>query len=111
MTDRFDNVLRKAGAPIPAGTTPGQALAAYAQACPSGCPGPAQIMHPYYVGTATFDTNGSATIHADVQPGNYYVICSAAGTSGALVWDLPVTLTAGQNNQIQLTAANAELVK
>jgi hypothetical protein len=113
MTDRFDNVLRKAGAPIPAGTTPGQALKAYVQNCPppGGCPGPAQLMKPYYVGTATFDSNGSATISAAIPPGNYYVICSAAGTSGALVWDMPVTLKAGQSNSIQLTATNAELVK
>ena len=113
MTDRFDNVLRKTGAPIPAGTTPGHALAAYVQACPppGGCPGPAQIMHPYYVGTATFDANGSATIHADVPAGNYYILCTAAGTTGGLVWDMPVTLRAGQNNSIQLTATNAELVK
>src|SRR6185437_11306146 len=113
MTDRFDNVLRKTGAPVPAGTTPGQALAAYVQACPppGGCPGPAQIMHPYYVGTATFDANGSTTINATVPAGNYYILCTASGTTGGLVWDLPVTLKSGQKNAIQLTATNAELVK
>ncbi len=113
MTDRFDNVLRKAGAPVPAGTTPGQALAAYVQSCPppTGCPAAAQLMKQYYVGTATFDNNGSATISAAVPPGNYYVICSAQGTSGALVWDMPVALKAGQKNSIVLTATNAELVK
>jgi hypothetical protein len=113
MTDRIDNVLRKAGAPLPAGATPGQALKAYVQNCPppTGCPAMAQVMKPSYVGTATFDTNGSATISSSVPPGNYYVVCSAAGTSGALVWDLPVTLKSGQNNSIQLTATNAELVK
>ena len=113
MTDRFDNVLRKTGAPIPAGITPGVALAAYVQGCPppTGCPAAAQLMKPYFVGTATFDANGAATIHASVPPGNYYVICSAAGTTGGLVWDLPVALKAGQNNSIALTANNAELVK
>ena len=113
MTDRFDNVLRKSGAPVPAGTTPGQALLAYVQACPppGGCPGPAQIMHPYYVGTATFDSNGAATINASVPAGNYYILCTASGTTGGLVWDLPVTLKAGQRNAIQLSATNAELVK
>jgi hypothetical protein len=113
MTDRFDNVLRKAGAPVPDGTTPGLALAAYVQNCPppTGCPAAAQVMHPYYVGTATFDGNGAATIHADVPPGNYYILCTANGTSGALVWDMPVTLKSGQKNSIQLTATNAELVK
>jgi hypothetical protein len=113
MTDRFDNVLRTAGAPVPNGTTPGQALAAYVNNCPppAGCPAAAQKMKPYFVGTATFDNNGAATISAAVPPGNYYVICSARGTTGGLVWDLPVTLKAGQNNSISLTATNAELVK
>lgn len=113
MTDRFDNVLRKAGAAVPAGTTPGQALAAYVGNCPppTGCPAAAQLMKQYYVGTATFDNNGSATISASVAPGNYYVICSAQGSSGALVWDMPVTLATGQKNSIMLTATNAELVK
>jgi hypothetical protein len=113
MTDRFDNVLRKAGAPVPAGTTPGQALAAYVQSCspPTGCPAAAQQMKQYYIGTATFDNNGAATINAAIPPGNYYVICSASGTTGALVWDMPVMLAAGQKNSIQLTAANAELLK
>jgi hypothetical protein len=113
MTDRFDNALRKAGAPLPAGTTPGQALKTYVQTCPppTGCPAAAQQMKQYFVGTATFDNSGAATIHAAIPPGNYYVICSASGTSGALVWDMPVMLAAGQKNSIQLTATNAELVK
>jgi hypothetical protein len=68
-------------------------------------------MKQYFVGTATFDNNGTATINAAIPPGNYYVICSASGTSGALVWDMPVMLAAGQKNSIQLTATNAELVK
>jgi hypothetical protein len=68
-------------------------------------------MKQYFVGTATFDNNGAATINAAIPPGNYYVICSASGTSGALVWDMPVMLAAGQKNSIQLTATNAELVK
>jgi hypothetical protein len=112
MTDRFDNALRKAGAPVPAGTTPGQALQAYVSECPppTGCPAAAQLMKPYYIGTATFDNNGSATLSAPVPPGSYYIFCAAPGTKGGLVWDMPVTLKAGQNNTITLTATNAELV-
>lgn len=112
MTDRFDNVLRKAGAPVPAGTTPGQALQAYSSACPppTGCPAPAQLMKPYYVGTATFDNKGSATLSAPVPPGSYYILCAAPDPKGGLVWDMPVTLKAGQNNTITLTTTNAELV-
>ncbi|HXE08917.1 MAG TPA: hypothetical protein VN612_13535 [Acidobacteriaceae bacterium] len=113
MTDRIDNAFRKAGVQLPASTTPGQALAAYVQNCPppTGCPAMAQVMKPFYVGTATFDVNGAATINASVSPGNYYIVCTAAGTTGGLVWDLPVTLKAGQKNSILLTATNAELVK
>jgi hypothetical protein len=112
MTDRFDNVLRKAGAPVPAGTTPGQALLAYVSSCPppNGCPAAAQLMKSYYVGTATFDNNGAATLSAPVPPGNYYIFCSAKGSKGGLVWDMPVTLKSGPNNTITLTATNAELV-
>jgi hypothetical protein len=113
MTDRFDNVMRKAGATLPASTTPGQALKAYVTSCPppAGCPAGAQKMKQYFVGTATFDTNGAATLNAAVPPGNYYIVCSAAGIAGALVWDMPVTLTAGGKNSIVLTATSAELVK
>jgi hypothetical protein len=113
MTARFDDALRKAGAPIPPGTTPGQALAAYGVNCPppTGCPAAAALMKPYYVGTATFDSNGSTTLATAVAPGNYYILCSANGTTGGLVWDMPVTLKAGPGNTITLTATNAELVK
>ena len=111
MSERFDIALRKVGAPIPANTTPGQALQAYSNSCPppTGCPAAAKLLHPYYVGHATFDGDGKATLTAPVQPGSYYVFCSANGTSGALVWDLPITLRAG-DNAITLTATNAELV-
>ena len=67
-------------------------------------------MKPYYVGTATFDNNGSATLSAPVQPGSYYILCAAPDPKGGLVWDMPVTLKAGPNNSIALTATNAELV-
>lgn len=111
MTERFDKVLRTTGAPIPVDITPGQALQAYSTNCPppGGCPAAAAIMHPYFVGTATFDSDGKATLTAPVPPGSYYVIASVNGTAGALVWDLPVTLKAG-DNAITFTATNAELV-
>ncbi len=111
MSERFDIALRKVGAPIPADTTPGQALKAYSGSCPppTGCPAAAKLLHPYYVGHATFDGDGKATLTAPLPPGSYYVFCSAIGTSGALVWDLPITLKAGDNT-IALTATNAELV-
>jgi hypothetical protein len=111
MSERYDIALRKVGAPIAADITPGKALIAYMANCgpPKSCPAYATAMHPYFVGKATFDSNGKATVTADVPPGSYYVFSAASGTSGALVWDLPITLKAGDNT-ITLTATNAELV-
>jgi hypothetical protein len=111
MSERYDIALRKVGAPISADVTPGRALQAYIANCgpPKSCPAYATAMHPYFVGKATFDSNGKATVTADVPPGSYYVFSAASGTSGALVWDLPITLKAGDNT-ITLTATNAELV-
>ena len=111
MSERYDIALRKVGAPIAADVTPGRALMAYMANCgpPKSCPAYAAALHPYFVGKATFDGNGKATVSADVPPGSYYVFSAANGTSGALVWDLPVTLKAGDNT-VTLTATNAELV-
>jgi hypothetical protein len=111
MSERYDIALRKVGAPIAADITPGKALIAYMANCgpPKSCPAYATAMHPYFVGKATFDSNGKATVTADVPPGSYYVFSAASGTSGALIWDLPITLKAG-GNTITLTATNAELV-
>jgi hypothetical protein len=111
MSERYDIALRKVGAPIAADITPGGALKAYMANCgpPKSCPAYAAALHPYFVGKATFDGNGKASVTADLPPGSYYVFSAANGTSGALVWDLPVTLKAGDNT-ITLTATNAELV-
>jgi hypothetical protein len=111
MSERYDIALRKVGAPIAADVTPGRALVAYMANCgpPKSCPAYATAMHPYFVGKATFDSSGKATVTADVPPGSYYVFSAANGTSGALIWDLPITLKAGENT-ITLTATNAELV-
>ena len=111
MSERYDIALRRVGAPIAADITPGKALVAYMANCfpPKSCPAYATAMHPYFVGKATFDSNGKATVTADVPPGSYYVFSAANGTSGALVWDLPITLKPGDNT-VTLTATNAELV-
>ena len=111
MTDRFDSALRSVGAPIPTGTTPGQALQAWAYACnpPKDCSAAAQLLAKFYVGRGVFDNTGKVVLTATVAPGPYYVFTSVAGTKGALVWDMPVTLNGGDNT-INLTATNAELV-
>jgi hypothetical protein len=111
MTERYDNALRKVGAPIAADATPGKALLAYSANClaSKGCPSYAAAMHPYFVGKATFDGTGKATLITPAPPGSYFVFCSANTSDSGLVWDVPVTLKAG-DNAISLSTANAELV-
>ncbi|HEY5404789.1 MAG TPA: hypothetical protein VIK24_18085 [Pyrinomonadaceae bacterium] len=111
MSERFDTVLRKVGAPIAVDVTPGKALQAYATNClpPRSCPAYATAMHPYYVVKGNFDSAGRAVLMAQIPPGTYYVICSAKGPNGVLVWDVPAQLKVGENT-ITLTAANGELI-
>jgi hypothetical protein len=111
MSERFDTLLRKVGAPIAADVTPGKALQAYAANClpPRSCPAYATAMHPYYVVKGNFDTAGKVVLMAQVPAGTYYVFCSAKVTNGALVWDVPAVLRVGENT-ITLTAGNGELI-
>jgi hypothetical protein len=111
MSERFDTLLRKVGAPIAADVTPGRALQAYAANCfpPRSCPAYATAMHPYYVVKGNFDTAGKVVLIAQVPAGTYYIFCSARVPNGALVWDVPGVLRVGENT-ITLTAGNAELI-
>jgi len=111
MSERFDTLLRKVGAPIAADVTPGKALQAYAANCfpPKSCPAYATAMHPYYAVRSKFDAAGRVVLSAQLPAGTYYVFCSAKGPNGAFVWDVPVELRVGENT-ITLTAGNAELI-
>jgi hypothetical protein len=111
MSERFDTLLRKVGAPISADATPGKALQAYAANClpPRSCPAFAKAMHPYYVVKGNFDSAGKVVLMAQVPAGTYYVFCSAKAPNGAFVWDVPAVLRVGENT-ITLTAGNAELI-
>jgi hypothetical protein len=111
MSERFDTLLRKIGAPIAAKDTPGRAAAEYSANClpPKSCPGYAAAMHPYYVGKGTFDSTGKIILTVPVPAGTYFVFCSAVGPDGPLIWDLPTRLNAGDNT-VTLTAGNAELI-
>lgn len=111
MSDRFDNALRKSGAPIPANISPGNAAKEWAANCapPKSCPALVVAMHPYYVGKGTFDSTGKVTLIVPIPAGTYFVFCSAVGPNGPLIWDVPTTLKAGEN-AVTLTAGNAELV-
>jgi hypothetical protein len=111
MSERFDLMLRKVGAPIAADLTPGKAAQAYAANCfpPRSCPAYTPAIQPYYVAKGKFDNAGRLVLTTQVHAGTYYVFCSAKATNGALVWDVPVELRVGDNT-ITLTAANAELI-
>ena len=111
MSERFDTLLRKVGAPIAADITPGKALQAYAANClpPRSCPAYATAMSPYYVVKGNFDAAGRVVVMAQVPAGTYYVFCLAKVPNGALVWDVPVVLRVGENTTT-LTAGNAELI-
>ena len=111
MSERYDVALRKVGVPIPANATPGQALQAYSNNClpPKSCPTLATAMHPYFVGKATLDSTGKATLAAPIPAGSYFVLTSANSSSGPMVWDLPIALKPGDNT-ITLDTRNAEMV-
>jgi hypothetical protein len=111
MSERFDILLRKIGAPIAANDTPGRAAAEYSANClpPKSCPSYAAAMHPYYVGKGTFDSTGKVILTVPIQAGTYFVFCSAVGPNGPLIWDVPTTMKGG-DSAITLTAGNAELV-
>jgi len=111
MSDRFDSALRKAGAPIPADTTPGKALQLWTNNClpPNECKGLVSAMHQYYLAKAILDSAGKSTLIAPVSPGSYFVFGGGRSAGGGLVWDVPITLKAGEN-AVTLTAGNAELI-
>jgi len=112
MSERFDTLLRKIGAPIAADITPGRAALEYSANClpPKSCPAYVAAMRTYYVGKGTFDSNGKIVLTVPVPAGTYFVFCSAVGANGPLIWDVPTTLKTGEN-VITLTAANAELIQ
>jgi hypothetical protein len=111
MSERFDVVLRKVGAPIAADITPGKAVQAYAANCfpPRSCPAYTPAIQPYYVAKGIFDNAGRVVLSTQVRPGTYYVFCSAKAANGALIWDVPVELRVGENT-ITLVTGNAELI-
>jgi hypothetical protein len=111
MSERFDVLLRKFGAPIPANATVGDAVKGYAANCmpPRTCPSLVASMKPYYVAKGAFDSTGKATVNVPIPAGTYYVFCSATGPNGALVWDVPTAIKAGDNT-ITLTSTNAEIL-
>jgi hypothetical protein len=111
MSDRFDSALRKAGAPIPADATPGKALQMWTANClpPKDCKALVTAMHQYYLAKIPLDGAGKSTLTAPVSAGSYFVFGGGRSSDGGLVWDVPITLKAGENT-ITLSVGNAELI-
>jgi hypothetical protein len=112
MRERMDSVLRKLGVPVPANATPGQAMTAFSDTCRTkDCSSVFNGLNTYYVTAASLDGSGKATLAATAATGQYYFFAIARTAQGmSYVWDIPQNLVPGDNN-ITLTATNAEVLK
>ena len=108
MKDRFDNVLRKLGGPIPANATPLQTWATYVTTCkpPADCKALNQSINGFSAGGVKLDANGKGNFPA-VPPGVYYVMGMVAFENQPVYWDLRAELKPGANTLI-LSVQNAE---
>jgi hypothetical protein len=110
MRERMDDVLRKLGIPVPPNSTPGKAMQTLATACRTMNCGPVMSgLSHYYVTAAKLDSAGKATLSAQAATGSYFFFALVRTPEGSMVWDIPSTLSAGDNN-VTLTAANAEVI-
>jgi hypothetical protein len=110
MRERMDETLRELGLPVPAGTTPGKAMVELAAACRGkNCKPIYAALGKYFITSTTLDANGKAILSAHASTGSYYFFATVRTTKGALVWDVPANLVAGDNT-VTLTAANAEVL-
>jgi hypothetical protein len=114
MRERMDEVLRKMGAPLKAGVTPGQAWQAFATECSKGTVDCAPILKElksHFVTTTKLDAAGKATITTQAATtGTYFLFSQVRTPDGLMVWDVPANLAAGDNS-VSLTAANAEKLR
>lgn len=108
MREPMDEALREIGLPIPAGMTPGKAVAGLAAACRTqDCKAIYAALGRYFITSTVFDGAGKTTLSAHAMTGRYYFYATARTGNRALVWDVAANLAAGDNT-VTLTAANAE---
>lgn len=108
MRERLDEALRKIGLPLPAGATPVQAMRALAQACHGrDCTSIYRALAQRFVASTALDAQGKAALSATAATGSYFFFATAQSGAGALMWDLPMNLVAGDNT-VTFTAANAQ---
>jgi len=96
MKDSFENILRKIGVQVPAGTSPVHAWQAECQKGPAECKQKLSAMAAYTVTSVKLDGNGKATF-TGVAAGTYYLFGSIRNNNLALLWDLQVDLKPGAN--------------
>ena len=110
MHERMDEVLRKLGIPVPANSTPGQAMQTLATSCRSmDCNSVMTGLNQYYVTAVKLDGSAKAILSATAPTGAYFVFSLVRTPAGSYIWDIPANFAAGDNT-ITLTAANAELI-
>lgn len=109
LRDNFDNVLTKAGFPVPAGVQPFKAMIlACGQRSPD-CQKASAAIGAQTVTGAKLDATGRATFPG-VAPGSYYLMGSALPGGQPFMWNVRVDLGAGANS-VMLGQKNATPVK
>lgn len=95
LRDSYANTLAKAGAAVPARTSPYKFVAT---TCAARTPACQQVMDAIKADAASAvraDSNGSGTFPG-VPPGSYHLMISARYNNQALVWDQAVELKSGR---------------
>lgn len=111
MKNSFDNVMKSVGAPLPPGTSAGEAWLAFTQACrpPADCKALLSAMSPFFAGKTTMPGNGRGAFAPSVPAGTYYVLTSARVNNRPAFWDVKVDLKP-RANSVVLDQSNTEPV-
>jgi hypothetical protein len=97
MKESFDNVVRKSGVQIPAGTSAYHAFLAECQKGPNQCKQLLTAMAAYSAGNVKLDADGKATLPAIVA-GTYYLFGSVQYNQQPLLFDVRIDLKPGANS-------------
>lgn len=110
MRESIPDALRQLGLPVPAGTSPAQAMRMLAGACrTTNCKPIYESLAHKFLTYATIDSRGKGSLSATAFTGAYYFFATVRTARGTLMWDIPANLSAGDNT-VTLTAANAEVL-
>ncbi len=109
LRDSFDNVLTKAGFPVPAGIAPYRAMVAACSQKSPDCQTAASAINAASAAGVRTDATGKATF-AGVAPGTYFLMGATPSNGQMLLWDVRVELRPGSNT-LSLDARNSAPVK